>query len=146
MDRFEQDVLIDLFHKSKGNFVVIARCLHHLARLRKIENFKIDASSVRRYYQSHFPDLSVVKPIEINPFDVEPGQQIQIDFVEALFQFVGHDQPTRLYIFEAVYAWSRKRYVRWVSEKWTSRNLLGDNYVLGGTHYETSTPTVHCRV
>ena len=49
MDRFEQDVLIDLFQKSKGNFVVIARCLHHLARLRKIENFKIDASSVRRY-------------------------------------------------------------------------------------------------
>ena len=112
MDRFEQDVLIDLFHKSKGNFVVIARCLHHLARLRKIESFKIDASSVRRYYQSHFPDLSVVKPTEINPFDVEPGQQVQIDFVEALFQFVGQDQPTRLYIFEAIYAWSRKRYVR----------------------------------
>lgn len=112
MDRFEEDVLINLFEKSKGNFVVIARCLHYLAQLRKIEHFKIDASSVRRYYQSHFTDLSVVKPIEINPFDVEPGQQIQIDFVEALFQFVGHDQQTRLYIFEAVYAWSRKRYVR----------------------------------
>ena len=95
MDRFEQDVLIDLFQKSKGNFVVIARCLHHLARLRKIENFKIDASSLRRYYQSHFPDLSVVKPIEINPFDV---------VVEALFQFIGHDQPNRQYIFEAFYA------------------------------------------
>ena len=39
-----------------------------------------------------------------------------------------------------------QRYVRWVSEKWTSRNHLGDNYVLGGIHYETSTPTVHCRV
>ena len=36
--------------------------------------------------------------------------------------------------------------VRWVSEKWTSRNKLGDNYVLGGIHYETSTSTVHCRV
>ena len=36
--------------------------------------------------------------------------------------------------------------LRWVSEKWTSRNHLGDNYVLGGIHYETSTPTVHCRV
>ena len=91
MDRFEEDVLIDLFQKSKGNFVVIARCLHYLAQLRKIENSKIDACSVRCYYQSHFPGLSVVKPIEINPFDVEPGQQIQIDFVDALFQFVGHD-------------------------------------------------------
>ena len=38
------------------------------------------------------------------------------------------------------------REVRWVSEKWTSRNKLGDNYVLGGIHYETSTSTVHCRV
>ena len=36
--------------------------------------------------------------------------------------------------------------MRWVSEKWTSRNNLGDNYVLGGIHYETSTSTVHCRV
>lgn len=36
--------------------------------------------------------------------------------------------------------------LRWVSEKWTSRNDLGDNYDLGGIHYETSTPTVHCRV
>ena len=36
--------------------------------------------------------------------------------------------------------------MRWVSEKWTSRNDLGDNYVLGGIHYETSTPAVHCRV
>ena len=36
--------------------------------------------------------------------------------------------------------------VRWVSEKWTSRNNLGENYVLGGIHYETSTSTVHCRV
>lgn len=36
--------------------------------------------------------------------------------------------------------------VRWVSEKWTSRNNLGDNYVLGGVHYETSASTVHCRV
>lgn len=41
MDRFETEVLIDLFHKSKGNFVVIARCLHHLAQLRKLENFKM---------------------------------------------------------------------------------------------------------
>lgn len=100
MDRFETEVLIDLFHKSKGNFVVIARCLHHLAQLRKLENFKIDSSSVRRYYQSHFPDLSTVKPAEINPFEVEPGQQIQIDFVKALFQFAGQDQPTRLYILK----------------------------------------------
>ena len=89
MDRFETEVLIDLFHKSKGNFVGIARCLHHLVQLRKLENFKIDVSSVRRYYQNHFPDLSTVKPVEINPFEVEPGQQIQIDFVEALFQFAG---------------------------------------------------------
>ena len=36
--------------------------------------------------------------------------------------------------------------LRWVSEKWTSRNNLGDNYVLGGVHYETSASTVHCRV
>ena len=36
--------------------------------------------------------------------------------------------------------------MRWVSEKWTSRNNLGDNYVLGGVHYETSASTVHCRV
>ena len=36
--------------------------------------------------------------------------------------------------------------LRWVSEKWTSRNNLGENYVLGGIHYETSTSTVHCRV
>ena len=33
--------------------------------------------------------------------------------------------------------------LRWVSEKWTSRNNLGDNYVLGGIHYETSASTVH---
>ena len=39
-----------------------------------------------------------------------------------------------------------KPILRWVSEKWTSRNNLGDNYVLGGVHYETSASTVHCRV
>ena len=43
---------------------------------------------------------------------------------------------------------TRERFLglRWVSEKWTSRNNLGENYVLGGIHYETSTSTVHCRV
>lgn len=57
-------------------------------------------------------DLSIVKSNEINPFEVEPGQQLQIDFVEAGFQFSGQQEPTRLYIFEAIYAWSRKRYIR----------------------------------
>ena len=36
--------------------------------------------------------------------------------------------------------------LRWVSKKWTSRINLGENYVLGGFHYETSTSTVHSRV
>ena len=41
MDRFEGDVLIDLFHKSKGNFVVIARCLYYLAQLRKLRTSRL---------------------------------------------------------------------------------------------------------
>ena len=96
MDHFETEVLIDLSHKSKGNFVVIARCLHHLAQLRKLESFKIDVSSVRRYYQCHFPVLSIVKPAEINAFEVEPGLQIQIDFVEvsSVMKTVHKNEPT----------------------------------------------------
>lgn len=34
IDRFKEDVLIDLFQKSTGNFVVIVQCLHHLAQLK----------------------------------------------------------------------------------------------------------------
>lgn len=55
MDRFESEKLVDLFHKSKGNFVVIARCLTKMTNDKQGQSFKIDPSSVRRYYQSHFP-------------------------------------------------------------------------------------------
>lgn len=112
LDTFDPQRLTDLFNQTRGNFVVIARSLARLAHQQGNSDFSIDASSVRRYYQKKFPELSQPKSLEINSFDVEPGQQLQIDFVEALFTFAGQCEPTRLYIFEAIYSWSRKRYVR----------------------------------
>lgn len=46
------------------------------------------------------------------PFHCEPGQQLQVDFVKARFQYAGHPAPSTVYLFEAVYPWSRKSYVR----------------------------------
>ncbi len=45
----------------------------------------------------------------------EPGQQLQIDFVKTKFTF--HEEngtafEQDIYLFEAVYAWSRKSFVR----------------------------------
>lgn len=89
LDTFDPQRLTDLFNQTGGNFVVIARSLTQLAHQQGNSDFSIDVSSVRRYYQKKFPELSQPKSLEINSFDVEPGQQLQIDFLEALFTFAG---------------------------------------------------------
>ena len=75
--------------------------------------FTVSDRSIRRFFASRHPELiKRARDEEVNPFFVKPGQQLQIDFVEAKFRFAGHAEEETVYIFEATYAWSRKSYVR----------------------------------
>lgn len=71
--------------------------------------FSVSRSAVRRYLLSRYPELRPQK-LDPVPFFVEPGQQLQIDFVQCEFRFTGHSEPTVLKVFEAVYSYSRRAF------------------------------------
>lgn len=107
LDSVPKDQLKTLFEKSGGNCVVCARLLAGPEY-----GIKIDQSTVYRYISSHYPDLKTAKKPVINSFHCEPGEQLQIDFVWLDIKFKNSNDTVKVPVFEAVYAWSRKLFVR----------------------------------
>ncbi len=108
LDAIPEPQLRTLFEKSGGNCVVCVRLLAGP----KYE-IKIDQSSVFRYITSHYPDLTATnKKPAVNCFESEPGEQLQIDFVWVDVLFQNSDHTVKVPVFEAVYTWSRKLFVR----------------------------------
>lgn len=109
-----KDELHKLYKQANGNSrVILRRILTDPEKYGLPVGFEVSERSVRRYYSAYFPELAGhegEKPEA--PFHVAPGEQLQIDFVVGKFQFAGKDAPETVYIFEAVYAWSRKSYIR----------------------------------
>ncbi len=61
-------------------------------------------------YKHHLAEQKEFGKDVKRPFHCLPGHQIQIDFTERYFKFDGSDEETKIYIFEAVLAWSRNIY------------------------------------
>lgn len=110
--RFSREQWCEFVQKAKCNYVVIAKHLENIARHDDPE-FTVDASTVRRYIRKNYPDLDWrTSTQETRFFKVEPGQQLQIDFVKFEFTFAHDDRPQKLLAFEAVYSYSRKIFIR----------------------------------
>lgn len=104
-----------LCEKARCNSAIIARKINQDPEKYGLPSgFDISDRSVRRYIRENLRHL-VAKPeyLPVQPFHTEPGAQVQIDFVRAKVQFAGEqntDSPREVFIFEAVYPWSRKSY------------------------------------
>ena len=126
LDKANAQKLRELFNSASGNSVVIQRHLQKDPQSYGLEpNFTISDRSVRRYFKARHPDLGAEAVDPSFTFTTEPGAQLQIDFVEARFQFAGKSRAETVYIFEAVYAWSRKAYVRVCKDMTQVSWLLG---------------------
>jgi transposase len=114
LDAGDQSALANLVSKARGNCSIV--CNHIKADPKKYglpEGFDINQRSVRRYAVTRFPELFAdTVPEPVTAFHCQPGQQLQIDFIHCKFRFDGADSEETIYIFEAVYPWSRKAYVR----------------------------------
>lgn len=109
---FGNDELRDAYTKAGGNSRLILQLLKEKAAEKQLPDFSVHESTIRRFFKTRFPEFSPVPAPEPQYFHVEPGEQLQIDFVEAKFTFAGEESPRKVYLFEAVYSWSRKGFVR----------------------------------
>mgnify|MGYP002090979448 FL=1 len=77
------------------------------------QGFTVSSRTVRRFIRSDFAAYAKrSQPVPIGDAHYEPGAQVQIDFVLTKFQFAGDDFLTKVPLFEAVFPWSHKAYVR----------------------------------
>lgn len=109
----DQEKLVKLYKDSKGNSCVMQLCLQSKPQQYGLPiGFSISDRAIRRYFQEHYPELACSKrlsgPIR---YETERGERLQVDFVTANFHFDGDSEPRRIYLFEAVYPWSRKAFV-----------------------------------
>ena len=108
-----QEELKKLYDRAGGNSVVVKRRLEANPRQYGLDDgFRISDRAVRRYFSTCYPELVYGKSDPTFSFQTSPGAQLQIDFVEARFQFAGKKNSEKVYLFEGVYAWSRKTFVR----------------------------------
>lgn len=108
----KQDQLQYLFNAVGGNCVVVARILQDDPQAYGLpKDLSITERSVRRFFATHYPNLRSKPKPAFEPFHCYPGQQLQIDFIQAQFQFDGELIAQKIYLFEAVYRWSRKGFV-----------------------------------
>lgn len=114
LDSGNQVLLGQLVVKARGNCAIVLRhILKSPSKYGLADDIKISQRSVQRYVVERFPALSAGSaPPPAQPFHCQPGQQLQIDFVHGKFFFAGSDVEETVYLFEAVYPWSRKAYVR----------------------------------
>lgn len=117
LDGGNQKKLLSLIRQTQGNCSVIARRINDSPVMYGLpENFCVSQRSVLRYAGRRFPGefARECSPASL-PFHCEPGQQLQIDFVKAKFTFyddAGFSAEEDIFLFEAVYAWSRKSFIR----------------------------------
>lgn len=106
LDAVPEKELLELCDATGANSSVLSRIIGQRY------NVHVDPSTFRRYLAARHPEVLAKKPKAINSFEVEPGEQLQIDFVWIDFTFANAKEPVKLPVFEAVYAWSRKTYFR----------------------------------
>ena len=113
LDSGDQAQLKALLSKAKGNCAIArSHILKNPLQYGLSSDIEISQRSVRRYALERFPALfAQTAPAPTAPFHCEPGQQVQIDFVRCKFLFDGADIEEEIFLFEAVYSWSRKAYV-----------------------------------
>ena len=117
LDSAEQEKIKNLFTKTRGNSRVICRRLQNKPTEYGLpEGFTVSDRSVRRFFSARYPQLVNGPHNPTFEFTTEPGAQLQIDFVKASFQFAGKPRKETVYIFGAVYSWSRKSYIRVCSD------------------------------
>lgn len=108
LDILSKESFESIYRACKGNCAAIALAVKLMLQETQLE-FSVSRSAVRRYLLSRYPELRPQK-LDPVPFFVEPGQQLQIDFVQCEFRFTGHSEPTVLKVFEAVYSYSRRAF------------------------------------
>ena len=112
LHKADQDRLKYLFNAVGGNCVVVARILQDDPQAYGLpRDLSITERSVRRFFAAHYPNLRSEPQPAFQQFHCYPGQQLQIDFIQAQFQFDGEPIARKIYLFEAVYRWSRKGFV-----------------------------------
>lgn len=114
LDAGDQAALKQLITKARGNCAIVLRhILKSPTKYGLAESITISQRAVRRYAVARFPELFASSaPPPAQSFHCQPGQQLQIDFVHCKFLFDGADIEEDVCIFEAVYPWSRKAYIR----------------------------------
>lgn len=117
LDAGDPAKILNLIQQAKGNCSIITRRLNNTPEKYGLPaDFRVSQRSVLRYATKRFPGefARSCQPVSM-PFHCEPGQQLQIDFVKAKFLFYsedGHSFEEDVFLFEAVYAWSRKSFIR----------------------------------
>ena len=117
LDAGNQSKILELIQNAKGNCSVVMQRLNSSPQRYGLPtDFTVSHRSVLRYATTRFPgEFAASCPAVSYPFHCEPGQQLQIDFVKTKFTFHeenGNCVEQDIFIFEAVYAWSRKSFVR----------------------------------
>ena len=117
LDVGDQPKILELIQNARGNCSVVMQRLNQSPQRYGLPaDFKVSYRSVLRFATTRFPgEFATACPTVSHPFHCEPGQQLQIDFVKTKFTF--HEEngtafEQDIYLFEAVYAWSRKSFVR----------------------------------
>lgn len=108
LDILSKENFESIYRACKGNCAAVALAVKLMLQETQPE-FSVSRSAVRRHLLSRYPELRPQK-LDPVPFFVEPGQQLQIDFVQCEFRFTGHSEPTVLKVFEAVYSYSRRAF------------------------------------
>lgn len=123
LDCLCRDEVEQLFESCKGNYEAMSMVFKSLMEERGHSDVTVSRSTMRRFVRSRYPDL--IKPHKPDPatFEVEPGQQLQIDFVECKFKFSGHAEETKIKVFEAIYSFSRRAFI-WISPDLTQKSWL----------------------
>lgn len=116
LDLGDQDKIGNLIMQAKNNCSIITRHLNSNPEKYGLpKGFSVSQRSVLRYARKRFPGEFARSCNSVSlPFHCEPGQQLQIDFVKTKFLFYGDSgmaEEQVLYLFEAVYAWSRKSFI-----------------------------------
>ena len=112
LHRADQNHLKHLFSAVSGNCAVAAQILCDDPQAYGLPaEFSISERSVRRFFAKYYPALRQEPKPAHQAFHCSPGQQLQIDFIQAQFQFDGQELPQKIYIFEAVYRWSHKGFL-----------------------------------
>lgn len=110
----DRDAFLHLLLTSRSNSEVVARVLCEFPQEYGLpQGFTVSSRTVRRFIRSDFAAYAKrSQPVPIGDAHYEPGAQVQIDFVLTKFQFAGDDFLTKVPLFEAVFPWSHKAYVR----------------------------------